>query len=227
MNDEVQNKRKDESTMTVSVTNRTLRTHTSEEPHYTGIIPITYESVLNWYESFFQDKSGKWTTVEVPYGGHYVKIFLPICYSPAFQDIICHSVCCFTRTKNEMDDDDKLTPMAARLLFKKTLYSHVSNIWNQVFGMTVIDSAENLRQTIIRFLSSHCLVSKKTRKGVGGIGEALKRYLLDESSLYRKPCLVPFGKIAWVIKHMVAIHRFISESTSADENMGVISNIQM
>ena len=226
MNDEVRNKRKDVSTMTVSGTNHTLRTHTSEESHYTGIMPITYESVLNWYESVFQDKSGKWTTVEVPHDGHYVKIFLPICYSPAFQDIICHSVFCFTRIKNEMDDDDKLTPMVARLLFKKTLYSPVSNIWNQAFGTTVIDGAENLRQTIIRFLSSHGLVSKKTRKGIGGIGEALKRYLLDDSSLYRKPRLVPVGKIAWVIEHMVAIHRFISESTS-DENMDVISNIQM
>ena len=116
--------------------------------------------------------------------------------------------------------------MDARLLFKKTLYSPVSNNWNQVFGTTVTDSAENLRQTIIRFLSSHGLVSKKTHKGVGGIGEALKQYLLDDSSLYRKPRLVPVGKIAWVIEHMVAIHRFISEST-LDENMGVISNIQM
>ena len=47
MNDEMRNKRKDESTTAVSGTNRKLRTHTSKEPHYTGIIPIIYESILN------------------------------------------------------------------------------------------------------------------------------------------------------------------------------------
>ena len=83
-------------------------------------MPITYESVLNWYDSVFQDKSGKWTKVAVTHGGHSVKIFLPICYSPAFQDILCHSVFCFTRITSEMDDhDDKLTPLTARLLIYK------------------------------------------------------------------------------------------------------------
>ena len=71
-----------------------LQTHTGEEPPYPGSMPISYESVLNWCDSVDHDKSGKWTTVRVKHDSHYVKIFLPICYSPAFQDIICHSIFC-------------------------------------------------------------------------------------------------------------------------------------
>ena len=77
--------------------------------------------------------------------------------------------------------------MTARLLLKKTLYGPISYIWNQVFGTTMSDGGDDLRHTFVKFLSSHGLISKKTQRGIVGIGEALKQYLLQDSSLYRKP----------------------------------------